>query len=98
MLSNQNSYIQAYNCQAVVESFFYLIIEAHLTNLANDKQEIKPAVNELKKLKDSLSNIRNLDGTGEISAPSTWWEASGTERKVKSLRPCVYGRRSRIDP
>jgi transposase len=68
MLSNQKSFIQAYNCQAVVESVFNLIIEAHITNRANDKQEIKPAVKELKRQKKSLPKIVNLAGdTGYCS-------------------------------
>ena len=48
---------QAYNAQATVDQATLLIVGAHLTQNANDKQEVGPALQELAKLPEALGSV-----------------------------------------
>jgi transposase/transposase InsO family protein len=48
---------QAYNAQATVDQASLLIVGAHLTQNANDKQEVGPALQELAKLPEALGSV-----------------------------------------
>ena len=48
---------QAYNAQATVDQGTLLIVGAHLTQNANDKQEVGPALQELAKLPEALGSV-----------------------------------------
>ena len=48
---------QAYNAQATVDQGTLLIVGAHLTQNANDKQEVEPALQELAKLPEVLGSV-----------------------------------------
>lgn len=47
----------AYNAQATVDQATLLIVGAHLTQNANDKQEVGPALQELAKLPEALGSV-----------------------------------------
>ena len=48
---------QAYNAQATVDMATLLIVGAHVTQQANDKQEVEPALQEVAKLPDDLGQV-----------------------------------------
>ncbi len=51
---------QAYNAQAAVDTQSMLIVENHVSQKANDKQEIEPAVKNLKALPEKLVKITDI--------------------------------------
>jgi transposase len=51
---------QAYNAQAGVDIATHLIVEQHVTNHTNDKQEVTPALERLKALPDALGEVDAL--------------------------------------
>jgi len=48
---------QAYNAQATVDMATLLVVGAHVTQQANDKQEVEPALQEVAKLPDDLGQV-----------------------------------------
>jgi DDE family transposase len=60
------SFEQSYNCQAVVDSHSQVILAVQVTQQANDKQQVKPLVEEMKS---------NLGGRtpGELSADAGYF-------------------------
>ena len=65
---------QAYNAQAVVDNETLLIVSNHVSQRANDKKELKPALEALKALPESLGR------------PQEFWADNGyfSESKVES--------------
>ena len=60
---------QCYNAQACVDQVSRLIIENHLTQAPNDKQELKPALLNLDALPDELGHVDHIAAdTGYCSA------------------------------
>ena len=53
-------FIQGYNAQAVVEQDSHLVVGNHVSQAANDKQEVEPALNELAKLAEQLGKPEAL--------------------------------------
>ena len=51
---------QAYNAQAGVDIATHLIVEQHVTDHTNDKQEVTPALERLKALPDALGEVDAL--------------------------------------
>ena len=47
-------FIQGYNAQAVVEQDSHMVVATHVSQATNDKQEMEPALNELKKVEEEL--------------------------------------------
>jgi transposase len=68
------SFEQSYNCQAVVDSEAQVIVAAQVTQQANDKQQVKPLVEQMK---------ANLEGRtpGELSADAGYF----SEENVRYL-------------
>jgi transposase len=60
------SFEQSYNCQAVVDSEAQVIVAAQVTQQANDKQQVKPLIEQMK---------MNLEGRtpGELSADAGYF-------------------------
>ena len=52
---------QAYNAQASVDTDSRLIVGEHVSQKANDKQELEPALSELAKLPDSAGQVEKLN-------------------------------------
>jgi transposase len=57
MPSSGGGFEQAYNAQATVAMTTLLIVGAHVTQQANDKQEVEPALQEVAKLPDDLGQV-----------------------------------------
>lgn len=68
IMPSKDGYQQAYNAQASVDIDTHLIVEQHISQNPNDKQEIEPALARLKELPDALGKVDNLLGdTGYFS-------------------------------
>jgi len=60
---------QCYNAQASVDTETMLVMSTHVTQAANDKQQIEPALHSLAALPDKLGKVTDLLGdTGYFSA------------------------------
>jgi len=57
MPSSDKGFVQAYNAQATVDVATMLIVEAHISQASNDKQEITPALAALNELPEELGKI-----------------------------------------
>jgi transposase len=67
---------QCYNAQAVVDHDSLLIVAAHVSQSANDKQELEPALEALEALPESLGHAQ------ELLADSGYFSQSNVERCV----------------
>ncbi len=54
IMPSAHGFVQAYNAQAAVDTDSHLIVENHLTQNSNDKQEIEPALKALTGLEEPL--------------------------------------------
>ena len=59
-MPSSEGFVQAYNAQAAVDIDTHLIVENHITQQPNDKQEIEPALKRLNGLEDSLGKADGL--------------------------------------
>ena len=57
MPKSGGGFVQGYNAQATVDNDTMLIEGQHVSQKANDKQEVKPALVELNKLPSALGNV-----------------------------------------
>ena len=60
MLTSSNGWQQAYNVQHSVDMDSYIILGGHVTQATNDKQQLKPALDEVEGLPDELGTIKRL--------------------------------------
>jgi transposase len=60
MLTSSNGWQQAYNVQHSVDMDSYMILGGHITQATNDKQQLKPALDDLEALPDELGTIKRL--------------------------------------
>ena len=60
IMPSTEGFVQGYNAQAAVDIDSHLIVENHLTQQTNDKQQIKPAVAGLKKTQGQLGKPAGL--------------------------------------
>jgi hypothetical protein len=60
MPSSSGGFEQAYNAQAGVDVDTHLIVEQHVTQHTNDKQEIEPALEHIAALPGELGETENL--------------------------------------
>ena len=60
MPSSSGGFEQAYNAQAGVDIETHLIVEQHVTQHTNDKQEIEPALENIAALPEALGQVENL--------------------------------------
>lgn len=79
---------QAYNAQAGVDTATHLIVEQHLTDHPNDKQEVAPALARLAALPEVLGEVDALlADTGYHSQENLeHCEAAGTEPYIPAAR------------
>jgi len=54
IMPSANGFVQAYNAQAAVDTDSYLIVENHLTQCPNDKQQVEPTLTALSELEQAL--------------------------------------------
>lgn len=60
MPSSDKGFIQAYNAQAAVDVDTMLIVESHISQAPNDKQEIIPTLTALKELPEELGQVDTI--------------------------------------
>jgi len=60
MLTSSNGWQQAYNVQTSVDMDSYMILGGHTTQATNDKQQLKPALDEVEGLPDELGTIKRI--------------------------------------
>jgi hypothetical protein len=85
------SFEQSYNCQAVVDSEAQVIVAAQVTQQANDKQQVKPLIEQMKV---------NLEGRtpAELSADAGYFsEDNVSYLEGQSIEPYVATGRQKHD-
>ena len=83
-------FIQGYNAQAVVEQDSHMVVATHVSQATNDKQEVEPALNELKKVEEELGKPEVL------VADAGYHSKENMERCVEEgLEPYIAGSRER---
>ena len=60
IMPSSDGFVQAYNAQAAVDIDTHLIVENHITQQPNDKQEIEPTLRKLNEVEDSLGKPDGL--------------------------------------
>jgi hypothetical protein len=60
MPSSDKGFVQAYNAQAAVDADTMLIVEAHISQAPNDKQEITPTLASLNELPAKLGKVDTM--------------------------------------
>ena len=60
IMPTSQGFVQAYNAQAAVDVETHLIVENHLTQNPNDKQELKPTLKSLKALEARLGSVDSV--------------------------------------
>ena len=60
IMPSSEGFVQAYNAQAAVDLDSHLIVENHITQQTNDKQQIEPALEHLNEMADSLGKPEGL--------------------------------------
>ncbi len=88
------SFEQCYNCQAAVDEESQIIVAAHVTQQANDKQQLEPLVEEIKTNTDGEKPKKLSADNGYFSEMNvTYLEAEGidgfiaTKRQKHSAKP-----------
>ena len=79
-------FIQGYNAQAVVEQDSHMVVATHVSQATNDKQEMEPALNELKKVL----------GKPEVLVADAGYHSKENVRCVEQdIEPYIAGSRER---
>lgn len=87
MKASGDSFDQCYNAQAAVDSESMLIVALHVTQAANDKQQVEPAIKALQALPEGLQPDRLLADTGYFSARNVEaCETAGIEPLIATAR------------
>jgi len=90
MPSSSGRFEQAYNAQAGVDVETHLIVEQHVTQHTNDKQEIEPALENIAALPEELGEAESLlADTGYFS------EANVELCQVANIEPFIPERREK---
>ena len=93
MPSSSGGFEQAYNAQAGVEVETHLIVEHHVTQHPNDKQEVEPALENIAALPEALGEVANLlADTGYFS------EAKVERCKDADIEPLMPEKREKHNP
>lgn len=94
IMPSNAGFVQAYNAQAGVDADTHLIVEQHLSQQPNDKQEVAPTVERLQQLPEALGEVENLlADTGYFS------EANVNTADSGSITPYIaQGRQGHNEP
>lgn len=85
------SFEQCYNAQAAVDVESMLIVAQHVTQAANDKQQVEATVDALQALPEGMKPERLLGDTGFFSANNVEiCEAAGIEPLIAVARDCHH--------
>lgn len=60
IMPSHDGFVQSYNAQAAVDDDTHLIVERHLSQQPNDKQEVTPTVEQLQQLPETLGQTQTL--------------------------------------
>jgi transposase len=60
IMPSHEGFVQSYNAQAGVDADTHLIVEQHLSQQPNDKQEVAPTLERLQQLPEALGEVDNL--------------------------------------
>jgi len=60
MSKGKGNFEQSYNAQAGVDVDSHMIVNAHVTQACNDKEELKPALSELQALPEELGKVEKV--------------------------------------
>ena len=83
-------FVQGYNAQAVVAQESHMVVATHVSQATNDKQEVEPALNELKKVEEELGKPEVL------VADAGYHSKENVERCVEQdIEPYIAGSRER---
>jgi hypothetical protein len=84
---------QCYNAQAGVDTDTMLVMSTHVTQAANDKQQIEPALHKLEVLPEALGKVTDL------LADTGYFSASNVDCCVKAdVQPSIAGARDHHHP
>ncbi len=90
MPSSSGGFEQAYNAQAGVDVETHLVVEQHVTQHTNDKQEIEPALEKLGMLPGRLGEVENL------LADTGYFSEANVERCMNAgMKPLVPEKREK---
>ena len=90
IMPSSDGFVQAYNAQAAVDIDTHLIVESHITQQPNDKQEIEPTLKQLNAVEDSLGKPDGLlADTGYFS------EGNVKRCEANEITPYISDRRER---
>jgi len=90
IMPSSEGFVQAYNAQAAVDIDSHLIIENHITQQPNDKQEVEPILKQLKVVEDSLGKP---DG---LLADTGYFSESNVKRcEANEITPYISDSRER---
>ena len=93
MPSSSGGFEQAFNAQAGVDVETHMIVEQHVTQHTNDKQEIEPALENIAALPEALGEAENLlADTGYFS------EANVERCKDVNIEPLIPEKREKHNP
>ena len=93
IMPSSEGFVQAYNAQAGVDLDTHLIVENHLTQQANDKLEIEPALERLTGMEDSLGKPSGL-----LADAGYFSEANVKHCASNEVTPYISDRRQRHNP
>ena len=83
-------FVQGYNARAAVDIDSHLIVEKHMTQQSNDKQEIKPALKGLKE------NEADLGKVAALLADAGYFSADNVAQcEDAGITPYISGHRER---
>jgi hypothetical protein len=83
MLNSNKGFSQAYNSQASVEHESRMIVGQHVSRKANDKKELEPALEELKKIPRSVGEVEQMNADNGYWSPGN--AAACEEERIEAF-------------
>ncbi|MCJ7602222.1 MAG: IS1182 family transposase, partial [Desulfobulbaceae bacterium] len=90
MPSSDKGFVQAYNAQAAVDVDTMLIVESHITQAPNDKQEISPALSALSSLPEELGEVEAI-----LADAGYYSDSNASACKEVGMEPFIPPRREK---
>lgn len=90
IMPSSSGYVQAYNAQAAVDTNTHLIVESHLTQQPNDRQEVGPTLARLNAMENQL------DKPGKLLADTGYFSEGNVNRcETAGITPYICDSRER---
>ncbi len=90
IMPSSEGFVQAYNVQSAVDIESHLVVENHVTQQTNDKQEIEPALTRLQEMEDNLGKADGL-----LADAGYFSEANVNRCEAEELTPYISDNRER---